>query len=120
MKRGFVVLALWIPAAAGCLWADTGEPWTQLSLSTCKVDQFLQSHPEHDGRGVVIAILDTGVDPSIPGLTRTSDGEVKVIDVQDFTGQGDIELRRVPPDHRIHAARRADRGRSADVLVRPV
>jgi tripeptidyl-peptidase-2 len=98
MQRVFVVLALWIPTAAGCVWADTGEPWTQLSLSTCKVDQFLRSHPEQDGRGVVVAVLDTGVDPSIPGLTRTSEGEVKVIDVQDFTGQGDIELRRVPTD----------------------
>jgi subtilisin family serine protease len=39
--------------------------------------------------------MDTGVDPSIPGLTRTPEGEVKVIDVQDFTGQGDIELHRV-------------------------
>ena len=86
-----------------------GQPhssWTQLSLSTCRVDDFLADHPTSDGRGVVIAVLDTGVDPSIPGLTRTPDGEVKVIDVQDFTGQGDIELHRVHTDaskeHLIH------------------
>ena len=68
--------------------------WTQLSLSTAKVDQFLDKNPNSDGRGVVIAVLDTGVDPSIPGLTQTPDGEVKVIDLQDFTGQGDTDMLR--------------------------
>jgi len=69
-------------------------------LSTCRVDEFLASRPDSDGRGVVIAVLDTGVDPSIPGLTRTPDGEVKVIDVQDCTGEGDIELHRVRLDEK--------------------
>ncbi|HNQ21611.1 MAG TPA: S8 family serine peptidase [Phycisphaerae bacterium] len=86
-------VALLVGANPAC--AQSKSTWTQLSLSTCNVNAFLDGHPEHDGRGVVIAILDTGVDPSIPGLTRTPAGEVKVIDVQDFTGQGDVELRRV-------------------------
>ncbi|MFQ5806998.1 MAG: S8 family serine peptidase [Phycisphaerae bacterium] len=83
---------------SGIACAQTKPSWTQLSLSTCKVDEFLAANPNSDGRGVVIAIFDTGVDPSIPGLTRTPDGEVKVVDVQDFTGQGDIELHRVRID----------------------
>jgi subtilisin family serine protease len=72
--------------------------WTQLSLETCDVTRFLKDNPDSDGRGVVIAVLDTGVDPSIPGLTQTSQGEVKVIDVQDFSGQGDTDLHVVRTD----------------------
>ena len=82
-------------------WAESQYGWTQLSLSTCGVDEFLAAHPASDGRGVVIAILDTGVDPSIPGLTHTPDGQIKVVDVQDFTGEGDVELHRVRLDEAV-------------------
>lgn len=86
----------------GCAMAQpTGEgprPWSQLSLSACRVDEFLQQRPESDGRGVIIAVLDCGVDPSVPGLQRTSAGSVKVIDVQDFSGEGDVELTEVKLD----------------------
>lgn len=95
--RAFPLLtALLLGPGVAC--AQSKPSWTQLSLSTCNVDDFLAANPNSDGRGVVIAILDTGVDPSIPGLTKTPDGEVKVIDVQDFTGQGDVELHRVRMD----------------------
>ncbi len=86
-----VALLFW----AGIAQADNSPTWTQLSLDTCEVNKFVQANPNHDGRGVVIAILDTGVDPSIPGLTTTPDGEVKVIDIQDFSGEGDTDLHRV-------------------------
>lgn len=63
---------------------------TFLSLNNTGVAEFLKAHPEYDGRGTIVLVLDTGVDMGIDGLTVTPDGEKKVIDVQDFTGQGDL------------------------------
>ncbi len=65
---------------------------TFLSLKDTGVEEFIKQHPEYDGRGTIILVLDTGVDMGIDGLTKTSTGEVKVIDAQDFTGEGDLAL----------------------------
>ena len=74
--------------------ANAESNWTELSLSSSAVDQYLKDNPTHDGRGIVIAILDTGVDMDVPGLQTTTTGEMKVIDVQDFSGQGDVDIAR--------------------------
>jgi len=69
---------------------DMGQ--TFLSIKDTGVEEFLSLHPEYDGRGTIIIILDTGVDMGVDGLTQTSTGEVKFIDVQDFTHEGDIKF----------------------------
>jgi subtilisin family serine protease len=68
-----------------------------MPLASTGVDRFLRAHPEFDGRGVLIGILDTGVDPGIPGLTTTSTGSPKVLDLRDFSGEGAVPLARVTP-----------------------
>jgi len=54
---------------------------------------FIKQNPEADGRNVVIFILDNSVDPSIPGMIKTSTGKPKVIDMQDYSGQLEFNLK---------------------------
>ena len=65
---------------------------TFLSITNTGVEEFHNTYPEFDGRETIIIILDTGVDIGVDGLTETSTGDVKFIDVQDFTHQGDVQL----------------------------
>ena len=46
---------------------------------------FVAAHPEYDGRGVTVGILDTGVDPGAAGMGN-------LVDVVDCTGSGDVDV----------------------------
>ena len=48
-----------------------------------------------DGRGIKIAILDTGCDLLAAGLQTTSDGQPKYLDFLDCTGGGDVDVSHV-------------------------
>ena len=68
-----------------------------MPLKDTGVDQFRAQHPTYDGRGVLIAILDTGVDPGVDGLITTSTGAPKVVELRDFSGEGRVALAPVTP-----------------------
>lgn len=97
--RGFAVafgtfFTLVAPQFSAPVWGQSADPfdWSYLSTSTIGAKQFIEKHPDFDGRGCTIFILDSGVDMGVAGLTKTSTGLVKVMDVQDFSGQGDVTL----------------------------
>ena len=68
-----------------------------MPLHSAGVDEFRAKHPTYDGRGVLIGVLDTGVDPGVNGLIVTSTGAPKMLDVRDFSGEGIVRLRPVTP-----------------------
>jgi subtilisin family serine protease len=77
--------------------ADAAYRRGWMPLAPTGVTSFAQQHPTYDGRGVLIAILDSGIDPTIPGLLLTSTGDRKILDLRDFSGEGRISLARLTP-----------------------
>lgn len=76
-------------AAAEVAYRDGWMP-----LAPTGVPAFAAQYPAADGRGVLIAILDSGIDPSVPGLQLLPDGSPKLLDLRDFSGEGRIALTR--------------------------
>ena len=68
-----------------------------MPLAPTGVPDFALAHPTYDGRGVLIAILDSGIDPTIPGLGLTSTGDRKILDLRDFSGEGSVALAKLTP-----------------------
>jgi len=63
-----------------------------MPLKETGVDTFRQLHPTYDGRGVLLAVLDGGIDAGVPGLITTSTDQPKILDLRDFSGEGAIVL----------------------------
>ncbi|HEV2291298.1 MAG TPA: S8 family serine peptidase [Gemmatimonadales bacterium] len=68
-----------------------------MPLASSGVTSFRREHPIWDGRGVLIAILDSGIDPGQGGLSLTTTDEPKLLDLRDFSGEGRIALTPVMP-----------------------
>ncbi len=66
-----------------------------MPLHTTGVDVFRMRNPTFDGRGVLIAILDSGIDVGVPGLQTGPTGGQKVLDLRDFSDEARITLQAV-------------------------
>lgn len=66
-----------------------------LPAEEMRARSFVRQHPAFDGRGIVIAVLDTGLELDHPVLSKTTTGEAKISDVQDFSGEGRVDLQAV-------------------------
>ena len=62
-----------------------------------RADEFRVEQPTYDGRGVIIGILDSGIDADLPGLRTTTTGQRKVLDIRDFSGEGRVALAPLSP-----------------------
>ncbi|KAA3618483.1 MAG: hypothetical protein D8M58_13545 [Calditrichaeota bacterium] len=66
--------------------------WSFLNTSRIGAIQFIKDHPKADGAGTIIFIMDSGMDVGVAGLTHLPNGNPKIIDVQDFSSEGDVYL----------------------------
>lgn len=78
------------------------EGWTFLSTTTIGARDFRKAHPEWDGRGVLIAVCDSGVDLDLPGLTVTADGRPKILDARVFIENRKVSLEKARWDEDEH------------------
>ncbi|MGC3859653.1 S8 family serine peptidase [Micromonospora chersina] len=60
--------------------ADTGAVNPYMPTNETGAEAFKAAHPEWDGRGVTIGIMDSGVDLDQPALQKTTTGERKIVD----------------------------------------
>jgi len=70
---------------------DSFPSWALQPRKETGATAFLSKNPLYDGRGTIIAIFDSGVDPAAGGMQVTSDGKPKIIDRIDGSGAGDVD-----------------------------
>lgn len=87
----FLTVAAFLAFAASSQASEDDLYGALLDVGSIGAKAFRQANPSWDGRGVVIAVLDTGVDIGAKGLETTSTGEPKVIEARDFTGEAVVE-----------------------------
>lgn len=87
---GVVLLAQETPSSSQAFTAKDEKVQGFLPKEDLGILKHLQNHPTHDGRGILVAVIDTGIDLDHPGLQHTSTGERKIVDFYDSTGAGEI------------------------------
>jgi len=93
MKKHLVVLiSVVVLVCVGVLAAAPSNQWEFLSTTDTGASPFIKAHPKWDGRGVLIAVCDSGVDLGLPGLLKTSDDKAKIVDARVFCSEGKIDL----------------------------
>lgn len=95
--------------------AGSASAMTAASMDPLGVGEFW-SRLSVNGRGVVVAVIDSGIDPVHAGLARTPDGQRKLIDYKDFTDEGMVETTEQVP---WGAAYVASSGRSYRLPPKP-
>ncbi len=91
MARGLFLLSVLCLIPMLTLFAqEEQERWDLMTVKEIGVDRFLAEHPDLDGKGVIVAVLDTGVDMGVEGLKTLPDGKVKVVECRDFSTEGDL------------------------------
>ena len=84
-KRSWRALALLFPLLSGCFGGLFGEARTEWAFEATQLDAMASAG--HTGKGVTIAILDTGANPGHPALSHLFDGDRsngEVLAFQDF------------------------------------
>jgi tripeptidyl-peptidase II len=84
----FILIILMLVSSQ--LFAEEG--WSFLNTGRIGAARFLKERPSANGKSTIIFIMDSGVDPGVAGLKTLPDGGPKVIDVHDFSGEGDVYL----------------------------
>ena len=72
--------------------ALASEPVSEANKGYMPVESMKARRVSATGKGVTVAIIDSGVDVGHPFLTQTPSGRPKVIDFVDFTRTGDFDL----------------------------
>jgi len=97
---GFSLCIVALFAAGG----QTPPKWEFLSTTDIGAKAFVDAHPAWDGRGVLIAVCDSGVDLDLPGLAATPDGKPKILDARVFSGEGKVDLEKAETSSDQHGA----------------
>jgi len=84
-----------VPSASGSilnldLTADEANQLASASLDAIDAREF-RHQTGATGQGIVVAVVDSGIDPAHPDLLRTADGSPKIVDWKDFTGEGQVD-----------------------------